>query len=144
MLRGKSGFTLIELLFAVLVLGIVTGIALFRPGFDFTIKSKARTTAQRLVSDLRLTRRLAITNSEQHTLIVYPSEDEYKIFDSGNSQVGDTRTIDSDTTLSGDTEFVFESLGNISRGSSLLVSVGANQYNISIVSATGMVSMQEQ
>lgn len=140
----KNGFTLIEVLFVILVLAIVMAIALFRPGLGFTTKSKVRTTAQRLVSDLRLTRRLAITNNDDYTLTVYPDDDEYKIFDSGSSQVGHTRAVDSDITLNGDTNFVFHPLGNASSGSSLSVSAGGNQYGITVVSATGMVSVEEE
>lgn len=139
-MRRKQGFTLIEVLFVILVLAIVSGIALFRTGFDFTAKSKARTTGQRLVSDLRLTRRLAITNHANYTLTVYPDDGEYKITPGSHH----TRTIDSDITLSGDTSFVFQPLGNASSGSTLSVSAGGNQYDISIVSATGSISMEEQ
>lgn len=144
MFREKQGFTLIEVLFVVLALAIITAISLFRPGFDSTTKFKTRTTAQRLASDLRLIRRLAITNHEDYKLTVYPDAHEYKIFDSSDTQVGHTRTIDSALTLSGDTNFIFGFLGNASSGSSLSVSAETNQYDISIVSATGMVSMQEQ
>ena len=143
-MKRKYGFTLIELLFIILLFAIIMGISLFRLGFDFTTKSKARTSAQRIVSDLRLTRRLAITDHQDYKLTIYPAEQEYKIFDSGNTQVGHTRTIDPDISLSGDTDFIFESLGNASSGSSLSVSAGASQYDISVISATGMTSMVEQ
>ena len=141
--KQRPGLTLVELLFVVLVLGIITAVSMFRPGFDFTSKSKVRIAAQRLVSDLRLTRRLAITNHENYKLTVYPDACEYKIFDASNTQARYTRELDSGITLTGDTDFIFASLGNASSGSSLSVAIGVNQYDISVVSATGMVSMQE-
>ncbi|MCP4650839.1 MAG: prepilin-type N-terminal cleavage/methylation domain-containing protein [PVC group bacterium] len=142
MLRNK-GFTLIELLFVVLILGILSGIALFRPGLDFVRETKVRTTAQRLVSDLRLARRLAITNNENYKLTVYRRQLEYKIFDSNNNQSGSTRTVYPGFKLKRQTNFIFEPLGNLSSssGTRLSVSDGTTTYEIAIISATGSISM---
>ncbi|MFH0731526.1 MAG: GspH/FimT family pseudopilin [Candidatus Omnitrophota bacterium] len=140
----RAGYTFIELVFVILVVAILAAVALFRPGFDFTVKAKVRTAAQRLVSDLRLTRTLAVTNNENYKLVIDQNNNEYSIFDSGNTQSGATRTVDSNITLTGDTEFIFQALGNASSGSSASLEAESNQYNIDVVSVTGMVNMQEQ
>ena len=141
-----TGYTLLEVLFVVVVIAILAGIAVPRLGVTSSKKMKAKTAAQRIVSDLRLTRRLAISNNEDYKLIVYPSSNEYKIFNSTNVQHREIRSIDSDVTTSGDTTFIFESLGNASAssGTSLSLSAAGSQYNITVTIATGMVSMEEQ
>ena len=64
----KTGYTLIEVLFTVVLLAIIAGVALPRVGYEFTTKMKVKTTAQKLVVDLRYTRRLAITNHDTYRL----------------------------------------------------------------------------
>ena len=139
----KRGYTLLEILFVVIVLAILAGIAIPRLGVDFSTKMKVKTAAQRLISDLRYTRRLAITNNEDYRLSVDSSEKEYSIYDSGDMQVGQTRSIDSDITISADKDFIFESLGNASASSDTDISLSANgnQADISVTTATGMVSV---
>lgn len=139
----KIGYTLIEILFVVIVLAILAGIVIPRLGFEFTIKMKVKTAAQRLISDLRLTRRLAVTNNENYRLDVDSTIKEYRIYDSGDTQVGATRSIDSNITISADKDFIFESLGNASVSSdiSISLSAGGNQADIAVTTATGMISV---
>ena len=139
----RKGYTLLEILFVVIVLAILAGIAIPRLGVGFSTKMKVKTAAQRLVSDLRYTRRLAITNNEDYRLSVDSSEKEYSIYDSGDTQVGETRSVDSDITISTDKDFIFESLGNASVSSDTDISLSAsgNQADITMTTATGMVSV---
>ena len=139
----RRGYTLIELLFVVIVLAVLVAIAIPRLGIDFTVKMKVKTEAQRVVSDLRLTRRLAVTNNEDYKLSVNSTNNEYSIYDSSEAQVGITRSINSDITISADKDFVFESLGNAAAASdtSISLSTGGHQADISVTVATGRISV---
>lgn len=140
----KRGYTLIEVLFVIIVLAILAGIAIPRLGVLFSTKMKVKTAAQRIVSDLRYTRRLAITNNEDnYKLSIDSSENEYRIYDPGDTQISETRSIDSDITISADKDFIFELLGNASTSSDTNVSLsaGGNQADIIVTVATGRISV---
>jgi len=144
-----EGFTLVEAMIVVAVLGIIMAIALPRYGSATITKFRIENEARRIQSDLRLTRRLAITNGSDYILEVTPASNVYKIYagsiDPAN-QVGETRTIKSEITASGDDEFTFESLGNAdaASGTTLSLTEGSIQYDITITIATGRVSIAEQ
>ena len=140
----RYGFTMIEMMFVILIVAVLAGLALFRINIGGMTKTKLVDGAQRIVGDLRYTRSLAITNGAQYKLIVDQDNDEYAIYDSDDDQIGLTKTVDSEITLSGNTEFIFELLGNASSGENLSLSAGGEQYDITIVAATGMISMEEQ
>ena len=141
--KYEIGYTLIEVLFVVIVLAILTAVAIPRLGVAFTKKMKIKTTAQRLVADLRYARRSAIAEHEDYRLSVDSSNNEYAIYDSGSVQVGATRSIDSDITVSDDKDFVFELLGNASALSDTSISFSAdgNQADITVTVATGRASL---
>ncbi|MBU0651034.1 prepilin-type N-terminal cleavage/methylation domain-containing protein [bacterium] len=142
----KTGYTIIEILFVIVLLAIIAGMALPRVGFEFITKTKVKTTAQKLAADLRHTRSLAITNTRYsyYKLSIDSAVNEYKIYDSSNSQVGQTVFVDPEITISGDKDFIFESLGNASLTSDLSVSLSSkgNGANITVTRATGMVSYE--
>jgi len=142
----KQSYSLIEILFVVVAMAILAAIAIPRLSVSFSVRMKVRTAAQRLVSDLRLTRRLAITNNENYKLSVNSSTNQYSIYDSGETQSGVTRSIDSDITISANKDFIFESLGNAAASSDTSISFSAdgNQWDITATVATGMVGMEEQ
>lgn len=143
-LRAR-GYTLIELIFVVIVVMLVAVIVIPRMGLPFTVKMKVYTASKKLVSTLRYTRRLAITNNENYRLQVTASTNEYEIYDSGDGQVGNTETIDSTITVSGDKDFIFEAFGNASAASDTDISLSAdgNQYDITVTVATGRVELAE-
>ncbi len=68
--KEKKSYTLIEILFVVIVLGLLVSISLPRLGGEFLTKMKIKTQSQKLVSDLRRTRSLAITNNSDYTLTI--------------------------------------------------------------------------
>lgn len=139
------GYTLIELVFVVVVIVLVAMVVIPRMGLPFTTKMKVYTASRKLVSNLRYTRRLAITNNENYRLNVDSSTNEYEIYDSGDAQVGNTETIDSSITVSGDKDFIFEAFGNASAASDTDISLSAdgNQYDITVTIATGRVELVE-
>ncbi len=142
---NKKGFTIIEILFVVIVIAILAAVAIPRLGVPFTVKMKVKTTARRLTSDIRLARRYAITNNQNYKLSVNAAQKNYGIYDSTDTQVGITRTIDSSITISANKNFIFERLGNASVISDTGISLSAdtNQWNITVTTATGMVKMEE-
>ncbi len=139
------GYTLIELVFVVVVIVLVAMVVIPRMGLPFTVKMKVYTASKKLVSNLRYTRRLAITNNENYRLNVDSSTNEYEIYDSGDAQVGNTETIDSSITVSDDKDFIFEAFGNASAASDTSISLTAdgNQYDLIVTTATGRVELVE-
>jgi len=139
----KKTYTLIEILFVVLVLGLLASITLPRFGGEFMDKMKVKTQGQKLISDLRRTRSLSITNNSDYTLTINSVSNQYAVYDSGGSQIGETKNFDSSVSLSGDKSFTFESLGNASIASDIGVSLamGAIQADISVTTATGLIVM---
>ncbi|MFH1798124.1 MAG: GspH/FimT family pseudopilin [Candidatus Omnitrophota bacterium] len=142
---NKRGFTTIEILFVIIVIGILAAVAIPRLGVPFAVKMKVKTAARRLTADLRLTRRYAITNNENYKLSVNAAGKEYRVYDSTDTQVGVTRTVDTSITISANKNFIFEPLGNASALSDTGISLSAvaNQWNITVTAATGMVKMVE-
>jgi len=139
----KKGYTLIETIFVVVVIAVLAAMALPRLTGSFNDKMKVKTAAHKLVSDLRLTRRLAVTRHEDYRLSVDSSGNEYAIYDASNSQVGEIRSIDSDVTISADKDFIFELLGNadVASDTSVSLSNGGNQADITVTIATGMIQV---
>ncbi|MBU0501878.1 MAG: GspH/FimT family pseudopilin [bacterium] len=140
----RSGLTLIEVMIIVAVLGVITAIAL--PRFPILSAKTVETEARRIQSDLRLTRRLAITHGNDYILEISPLSNEYNIYNGSvapANQVGETRTIKPSITASGDSTFTFESLGNAAAGSgtTLTLTSGSDAYDITITIATGRVSI---
>lgn len=143
---NKNGYTTIEILFVVIMIAVLAAVAIPRLGMPFMVKMKVKTAAHRLTSDLRLTRRYAITNNKNYKLSVNAAGKNYSIYDSTDTQVGITRTIDSSITVSADKNFIFEPMGNASALSDTGVSLSAsgNQWDITVTTATGMVKMEAE
>ena len=145
----KKAYTLIEVMLVVALIGIIFAISLPRFGYDILVQYRARTTAHRIVSDLRFTRSQAIENGANYILQTSPLLCQYSIYKGSiatGNQVGDTRIIDPTVVLSGGSQFTFESGGNASltSGTSLLVTAGTHVFTITITQATGKVTMQGQ
>jgi Tfp pilus assembly protein FimT len=144
----RSGFTLVEAMVIIAVIGIITAISLPRFDVPLTTRLRVENEARRIQSDLRLARRLAITNNDDYILRAYASSNEYKIFKGSvatGNQVGETRVVPWQIAVSGDNRFTFESLGNAAStsGTSLSLTSGSYQYDITITIATGRVSIAE-
>jgi Tfp pilus assembly protein FimT len=141
----KRGFTLVEAMIIVALLGII--MAMILPRFGGISERRLEMEARRIQTDLRLTRRLAITNGVNYILKVYPLTNEYKIYRGSiadPNQVGETRTIKSEIAASGNDQFAFESAGNASAAATLVLTSGSYQYNVSVTAATGRVSIAQQ
>lgn len=143
--RTNKGFTLVEAMIIVALLGII--MAMVMPRFGGITERRLEMEARRIQSDLRLTRRLAITNGVNYILKIYPLTNEYKIYRGSladGNQVGETRSMPSQITASGDDEVTFQSLGNASAAKTIVLTSGSYQYNIAVTAATGRVSLALQ
>jgi Tfp pilus assembly protein FimT len=151
MAREKTAVTLIEALLVVLFLGIMAVIAIPRLSLSTLSKQKADCLAQKIVTDLRRTRRLAISNAAENTAgfklnMTGTSEyTGYDIVDANSDETVDSQTIDPAVSCTGGDEFKFGPQGNLLSGSDtqLVISAGGKTFTIDITSATGMVKCTE-
>jgi Tfp pilus assembly protein FimT len=149
----KAAFGLVELILIVAFLGIFAAIAVPRLNFAIISKQKADTFARKIVTDLRLTRRLAISDAANNTkgfnLNMLGSEpyNSYEIENDDTNIIVNTHTIDSDVTVTTPTgqNFKFTPLGNLepASGTGLIVSAEGKSFTITINPATGAVKCVE-
>ena len=145
--RFLTGFSFAELILIVLILGVLAFVAVPKMQFATLRRQKADTVARKIATDLRLTRRLAITNAaenvEGYGLIMSGSSpyNGYEIENTATSEVVDSHSIDSEISCAGGKMFKFGPLGNLLNGSDtqLTVSSEGKSFTITIVSATGTV-----
>jgi prepilin-type N-terminal cleavage/methylation domain-containing protein len=143
----KQAYTLAELIIAVLLLGILTAIAVPRMNFAVLSKQKADTVARRIVTDLRRTRSLAISDAASNTagyklqMLGVALYDTYKIINLDTSVVIDSYSIDPRAACAGGKSFKFGPLGNLLAGSDnqLTVSAEGKIFTIDIIAATGTI-----
>mgnify|MGYP001619331615 CR=1 FL=1 len=145
--RRYGGFTLIEVILTLALLGIAVALAL--PRYDVSLLNKldAKTTAQRMASDLRLTRQLAIGKATPHYLVI-DIDHTYKLYTtsvSPENQIPPTRIIPGTAILGGSSSFKFLPTGALdpSSGQSLTIQIGSSQWSVTIVTATGFVSVSQ-
>jgi Tfp pilus assembly protein FimT len=156
MARQKTAFTLVEIILAVLFLGIMAVIAIPRLSHSASSKQKADCLAKKIVTDLRRTRRLAISNAAVNTAgfkLSMTGSSPYtgynivdaSIVDANSDETMDSHTIDSAVSCTGGDEFEFGPLGNLLSGSDtqLVISADEKRFTIDITSATGMVKCTE-
>ncbi len=155
MAKNKTAYSLIELIIFVLFLGIFAAISVPKMTSFIISKQKAETFANQIITDLRWTRRLAISDAATNT-------DGYELNMTGGSPytgyeivnlntsttiTNGTFSIDSDISCTGGVNFQFGPLGNLKTGSDtqlVVVAVtGGKTFTITITSATGMVKCVE-
>ena len=146
-MRRRFGHTLIELLIIVLFISAMAYIAVPRLQFATVRGKQADAVARKIMTDLRRTRMLAIsdaaTNTSGFRLEMTGSSPYtgYRIIDLSDSSVVDTISINSVVTCTGGSQFSFGPLGNLQTGSStqLVVSYSGKTFTLDITSATGAV-----
>jgi Tfp pilus assembly protein FimT len=149
----KTAFSLVELMVIVSLLSILALIAVPRFNYALISKQKAETTARKIVIDLRLTRRLAISDAANNTqgyelkMVGSAPYHNYEIENVDTKATISSHTIDSDITISNPTgiRFIFGPLGNLETGSAtqMIVSAEGRSFTITINSATGMIKCVE-
>jgi type II secretory pathway pseudopilin PulG len=154
MVKQRRAFTVIELILIVIFIGVFAAISIPRLNFASISRNKADIVARNIVTDLRRTRTLAISDAADNTYgfelrMVSPAPyASYEIADLGPPPTTvDTLTIDSNVSIScpGDHHFRFGPLGNLKAGSGTELTVAAEgkSFTITIISATGLVKCVE-
>lgn len=147
MTRDRAAFTVLELILAVVLVGVMAAIAVPRFSTALIIKNKASTTARKIVTDIRRTRRLAISdaanNAKGFELTMLGTS--YEIENLDTHATVDTQTIDSQVSCVGGVKYTFGPLGNLTNAGSsdLIVSGGGRSYTITVTVATGAVKCVE-
>jgi Tfp pilus assembly protein FimT len=147
----KTAFTLAELLIAVLFLGIFAYVAVPRMQTSILDRYKSKSAAQKIVTDLRLARTMAITEAASNTagfalqMAGTSPYSGYTIVNLASGQTVATHTIDAKIFCSGGTLFKFGPLGNLLVGSDtqLVVSAAGKTSTIGITAATGAAQCVE-
>ncbi len=151
MARLKNAFTFVELILVVIFLGILMAISVPRLNFAIISKQKADGQARKIVTDLRRTRSLAISdaanNSSGFALSMVGSAPytAYEIINIDTATTVDSHTINPAVSCTGGVDFKFGPLGNLLSESDteLNVSARGKTFTITIIPATGMVRCTE-
>jgi len=145
----KTAFSLVELIIIVGFLGILAVIAVPRLNFAIISKQKAEALAWKIATDLRLTRRLAISDAVNNVK-------GYELkFVNGTYEIENVNThatvasypIDSDVSVVCPTgsRFIFSTMGNLEPGSGTGINVSAEgkSFTITFLAATGTIKCVE-
>ncbi len=147
----KKAFTLTELLLVVTLLGIFAVIAVPRLNLALMPRKKTDYLARKIVTDLRRTRELAISNAANNSngfalnMLGSAPYATYEIANLSNSAVVDSQTIDLSLDCTGGAVFGFGPFGNLLTGSDtqLTISAEGKSFTITIIPATGAVRCAE-
>ena len=145
-----KAYSLVELIIVVLFIGILAAISVPRIDFAIISKQKVDTVSRKIATDLRRTRRLAIAdaanNSDGFKMKMTGSGpySGYEIENLDTGEIVDSLTIDSDISCTGDDEFKFGPMGNLTDTDfQLKVAAQGRSFTITIIRATGMVKCVE-
>ena len=141
------GHTLVEVVTVVLVLSILTCIAVPRLDFGAVWGVRADAVVQRLATDLRHTRALAITHAAGNPdgfVLVMRGVDPYRsydVIDRHDQTVVTTCHLPAGVQCHGGRWFEFGPLGNLQNGSDTRLGIRSEgkSYRLEIVPATGAV-----
>ena len=149
----RTAFSLVELVIIVAFLGIFAVIAVPRLNYAIIAKQKAGTTAMKIVTDLRLTRRLAISDAANNTkgfelkMVGSVPYNTYEIENVDTKATIASHTIDSGLSLGSPTgiRFTYGPLGNLGVASAtlLIISAEGRSFTITINPATGTIKCVE-
>jgi len=153
MAKKIKAFSMVELIIIVAIVAALTFMVVPRLGFTALRRKQADMVARKIVTDLRRTRRLAISDAANNTdgfaLNMVGSApgpySSYKIVNLDTPATVDSHTIDSGISCTGGANFQFGPLGNLKDGSGTQLTVSAEEktFTITVISATGTVKCQE-
>jgi hypothetical protein len=152
MARKAEAYSLVEVILVVLFIGIFAAITVPRLNFAIISKNKAETTAKKIVTDLRRTRRMAISDAANNPdgfelEMLGEPYDSYHIKNRDTGEVLEVHEIDSavSVTCSDYEKFSFEPLGNRKGGEdgNITVSAEGKTFTITVIPATGMIKCTE-
>ena len=147
---GKAS-TFVELILTVLLVGIFALIAVPSLNIAALSRQKADYLAGRIITDLRRTRRMAISEAAGNTvgfslnMVGTEPYSSYKIVNLNTLTTVDTHTIDSSVSCTGRENFGFGPLGNLldAGAAELTVSTEDRIFTITVTPSTGMVKCTE-
>ena len=149
----KKAFSLVELIIIVGFLSILAVIAVPRLNFAIISKQKAEAVARKIATDLRFTRRLAISDAVNNDkgyelkMTGVPPYHTYEIENVKTHATVASCAIDSDVSIVCPTgiRFIFSPLGNLEPGSGTGINVSAEgkSFTITIIAATGTIKCIE-
>lgn len=151
MAQKRTAYSLVELVIVVIFLGVIAAIAVPRLNFAIISGQKADTTVWKIVTDLRRTRSLAVSNAAENTtgfalnMTGSAPYSGYEIQNLNTSAIVDSHTIDSNINCTGSNQFKFGPLGNLLTGSGnqLIVSASGKTFTITLTTATGAIKCTE-
>jgi len=148
MVAKKRAVTLVEMMVVVAIVGAFVFIAIPSLNNFFAVyHQQANAVARQIVTDLRWTRTLAITNAVSHPagyslqMVGSSPYTSYQVVDVNSGTAVASLTIGSPVSCTGGSIFTFGPLGNLLTGSSttpITVSYQSKTYTITIISATGI------
>ena len=151
MAEKRTAYSLVELVIVVIFLGVIAAIAVPRLNFSNISRQKADAITWKIVTDLRRTRSLAISNAANNTagfalnMTGSAPYSGYEIQNLDTSATVDSHSIDSNISCTGSSQFRFGTLGNLLAGSGnqLVVSASGKTFTITLTTATGTVKCTE-
>lgn len=151
MAKKREGYSLVELIIVVMFLGIFAAIAVPRFNFATISRKKADCQARKIVTDLRRTRALAISDAANNTkgfelnMLGSAPYSAYEIVNRDTLATVDSHTIDSDIRCTGQSEFRFGPLGNLVNQGHFRLTVAAKgkNFRITVIPATGTIKCSE-
>lgn len=149
--ENRRAFSLVELMLIVVILGVFAAIAIPRLDYGIVKRYKAEATAKKILTDLRLTRSLAIsdaaTNSKGFELAMTGGGPYtgYEIKNRDTNTTVASHVIDSDVSVTGASKFKFEPLGCLQTGGDLQLTVSADgkSFTITVFMVTGVAECVE-
>jgi len=149
MIKKANAHTLIEMMIIVLILGTLAFVAIPRLNFSVLYRKQVDTTARKIVTGMRRTRLLAITdaatNSDGFALKRSGSTFEIEDLSDSSTVPNSVFTVDASISCEDGTTFQFGPLGNLKTGSDsvLTVSSEGKSFTINITAATGTIQCTE-
>jgi type II secretory pathway pseudopilin PulG len=149
MTKKRNAHTVVELIIIIVILAAMVFIAVPRLRFAALYRKQADTVARKIVTDLRRTRQLAISNAATNPngFALNRSGLTYQIVDGNGTPIPNgIFSIDPKISCSGGTNFQFGPIGNLdldkSDSNQLTISAKGTEersFKISITPATGMI-----
>jgi len=144
--KSKLSFTTVEVIFVLILISVWLAVALPRLGAGGLFgKTKLKSTAYNVASDIRYARTLAISNAVNSSIVFdCGSNHNYVIYKDG-VQVGEAKKIPEEVGCSGENQFIFTALGSATAGAiTFTLPSGQEQYKITVVAATGTAYVEKQ
>ena len=141
----EKGYTIVGVILTVIIISILAAMIIPRFNRGYITKLNVYNTTHRLVLDLRLTRRLAITKAKNYVLEFFNNYTKYKIYEEISGPGGaDEKTIPPEVSCSGTNKFTFTKLGTLDSTVNGTLSLSADSYqgDITVYKTTGRAKLE--